>query len=98
MPSPVTIGRHHIRMLPDKNFECVECRLVAPDFQALESVPCKAKIQQEIQEQHAKLLRLKELQQRESQLKEMAARQAAATALPTSRPVVKPPVECLNLK
>lgn len=85
-------------MLPDKNFECVECRLVASDFEAIEAAPCKAKIQKEIKEQHAKLLRLKELQQRESQLKEMADRQAAATACPTSRPVVKPPVECLNLK
>lgn len=69
-PSPVSIGRHFLHIIDDgRNFECVNCKLVAPDFETLHTVPCAYAAQMELDEQRKKLEKLKRLRQLESVLK-----------------------------
>lgn len=64
--SDVSLAQHSLRLLPDrKAFECVKCRLVASDFDVLHSVPCGKSVENELTEQRQKLLRLKQLRERE---------------------------------
>ena len=79
-PSPVSISQHLLRTLDDgKKFECVNCKLVALDFETLHSVPCRNPAQKELHEQRAKLNRLKQLQQLESVLKAKSDQQVKSS-------------------
>lgn len=94
--SDVSLAQHSLRLLPDrKAFECVKCRLVASDFDVLHSVPCGKSVENELTEQRQKLLRLKQLRERESYLQSRVKKEASPQKT-SRRSTPLPPADCLG--
>lgn len=91
--TPVPIARHYLRM-GATGFECVQCGLVAPDFQTLHEIPCHVSVTLELHYETQKLFRLQQLRSMEQDLKKKIAQvqQDSAPAPP------QPPAQCRSLR